>query len=236
LILHTEVFGEGDPIIFLHTGLQTGLTDFTYQREYFEKNYKVFVPDLRGHGQSIESDFSNYFNDSAIDLKETLDHYNVDKVHMVGCSLGALVGLKFSKMFPDRIKTLTLSGIMTEKPDNWYEMNKEQYAQRTEAITNEHALNYFNTLHQSDWKQFISMGKSEDWYPFEDTKDVGTFTFPTLLLFGEGIRHETKGASDFPKQDNQIHVSIIPFASHMVHTEQPELYTRVVNVFIKKYS
>ncbi|MFZ3589496.1 hypothetical protein ACOI1C_09480 [Bacillus sp. DJP31] len=35
MLLHTEIFGDGEPIIFLHTGLQTGLTDFEHQREIF---------------------------------------------------------------------------------------------------------------------------------------------------------------------------------------------------------
>ena len=43
LLLHTEVFGDGEPIVFLHTGLQTGLTDFEYQREYFKYNFKVIL-------------------------------------------------------------------------------------------------------------------------------------------------------------------------------------------------
>ena len=49
LILHTEIIGEGEPLVFLHTGLQTGMTDFNYQREYFKNKYKVILPDLRGH-------------------------------------------------------------------------------------------------------------------------------------------------------------------------------------------
>ena len=60
MILHTEIFGNGEPIVFLHTGLQTGLTDFEYQREYFQKNFKVILPDLRGHGNSKAEDFSNF--------------------------------------------------------------------------------------------------------------------------------------------------------------------------------
>ena len=52
MILHTSVIGEGDPIVFLHSGLQTGESDFNYQCEHFRKNYKVILPDLRGHGKS----------------------------------------------------------------------------------------------------------------------------------------------------------------------------------------
>ncbi|WP_369903297.1 alpha/beta fold hydrolase [Bacillus manliponensis] len=74
MILHTEVLGDGEPIVFLHTGLQTGLTDFEYQREYFKGKYKIILPDLRGHGNSVENDFTNFFEDSALDIAETLNN------------------------------------------------------------------------------------------------------------------------------------------------------------------
>lgn len=40
MILHTEVIGMGEPVIFLHTGLQTGNTDYEYQSEYFKTTIK----------------------------------------------------------------------------------------------------------------------------------------------------------------------------------------------------
>ena len=87
LILHTEILGNGEPIVFLHTGLQTGLTDFEYQREYFQKNFKVILPDLRGHGKSIAEVYSNFFEDSASDLADTLDDLNIERAHIVAVPL-----------------------------------------------------------------------------------------------------------------------------------------------------
>ncbi|MFJ5770987.1 alpha/beta fold hydrolase [Psychrobacillus sp. NPDC093180] len=56
MLLHTNIMGDGEPIVFLHTGLQTGMTDFEFQREYFSKDYKIVLPDLRGHGQSFTNE------------------------------------------------------------------------------------------------------------------------------------------------------------------------------------
>jgi pimeloyl-ACP methyl ester carboxylesterase len=236
MLLHTEIFGEGEPILFLHTGLQTGLTDFEHQRNHFQEKYKVILPDLRGQGKSNNSDFSNYYEDCATDLVETLDYYNLEKVHLVGCSLGALVGIKFAKRFPERIKTLTLSGIMAEKPINWTEIHNEQVAQQAEFLKNEKAVKFFDNLHQADWKQFIYMGEKEDWYPFEENRDVSSFTFPTLIMVGEENKYEAKGAIIYPDINQLIHISVIPFASHLVHSQQPEIYTRTLEEFIRKSS
>ncbi|WP_262370533.1 alpha/beta fold hydrolase [Rossellomorea marisflavi] len=88
MILHTDVTGQGAPLVFLHTGLQTGLTDFEQQADFFKGTHQVIRPDLRGHGSSISDEYENFFEDSAKDLAETIEHLEVGAVHLVGCSLG----------------------------------------------------------------------------------------------------------------------------------------------------
>lgn len=119
MILHTEEMGTGEAMVFLHTGLQTGLTDFEYQREFFKSSFQVVLPDLRGHGKSVSNNLSNFFEDAAMDLFDTLEKKEMESVHIIGASLGALVGLFFSKRFPKKVKSLTLSGITPGKPENW---------------------------------------------------------------------------------------------------------------------
>nr|WP_239541430.1 alpha/beta fold hydrolase [Pullulanibacillus pueri] len=73
----------------MHTGLETGLSDFEFQRDYFKEHYKIICPDLRGHGKSVCDDVSNFFEDSVEDLIATLEDLAIEAAHIVGCSLGA---------------------------------------------------------------------------------------------------------------------------------------------------
>ncbi|MBO1910584.1 alpha/beta hydrolase, partial [Microvirga sp. 3-52] len=119
---------------------QTGMLDFVYQRNYFkEHNYQVILPDLRGHGMSKvdEINILTYIEDSAEDLYETLDHLAIEHVHIVGASLGALVGLVFSKQYPERVASLTLSGIIPEKPYNWIELQAQDLKMQASVLKNE---------------------------------------------------------------------------------------------------
>lgn len=124
MILHTEEIGTGEAIVFLHTGLQTGLTDFEYQREFFKDSFQVVLPDLRGHGKSVNKDLSNFFEDAAKDLYNTLERKEIESAHIVGASLGALVGLFFAKRFSEKVKSLTLSGITPGKPEIGFRCTK----------------------------------------------------------------------------------------------------------------
>lgn len=236
MILHTEILGNGEPIVFLHTGLQTGMTDFEEQREYFQSRYRVILPDLRGHGSSKSQDLSNYYEDSAIDLKETLDHLGVGSAHVVGCSIGALVGLFFAKRFPEKVRTLTLSGMMPEKPANWSEIHRNMVEQQNGVLGSEQIRAYFDQLHGEDWGEFIRLAADEDSYPFEETSDLGEMEMPILFMVGEENANEASGASIYRELSKPIHVSVIPFAGHLVHSEQPEVYNQTLNRFLSKYS
>jgi pimeloyl-ACP methyl ester carboxylesterase len=236
MLLHTEVFGDGEPIVFLHTGLQSGMTDFEEQRDYFQSEFKVILPDLRGHGKSLSRDHSNYYEDSASDLKDTLDYLGVESAHVVGCSIGALVGLFLAKRFPKKVKTLTLSGMMPEKPANWSEIHKNMVEQQSRILENEQVVAYFDQLHGDGWREFINLARQEDSYPFEDIDDLSELKMPTLFMVGEEKADEAKGAVIVPRLNKKIHVSVIPFAGHLVHSEQPEVYNQILNRFLEKYS
>lgn len=233
MILHTNITGDGEPIVFLHTGLQTGLLDFEFQRAYFSQSYQVVSPDLRGHGQSKTEYIENFFEDSARDLLETMDYLKLSAVHLVGCSLGALVAIKFAQLFPDRIIMLAISGITPVKPENWLEMHEEDVKGQSNLLNSKEIASYFDQIHASDWRQFIHFGKDENWYPFEDVKAVTEFEFPVLFMVGENKPNETIGASIYPIANPNIRIAIVPFAGHLVHTEQPEIYTKILEVFIK---
>ncbi|MBH0230417.1 alpha/beta fold hydrolase [Halobacillus yeomjeoni] len=234
MILHTNTKGEGEIIIFLHSGLQTGDEDFTDQAEYLKDMYKVVRPDLRGHGKSYCSDFTNYFEECAKDLKETLDHFGYTSVHIAGASIGALIGILFSKTYPDYVKSLTVSGILAEKPHNWQELHHQEVAAQREMLRDEKMIQYFNQLHDSNWRELIYLARDVDWYPFIHTENFKAVkSVPVLYIAGEGNVAEVEGAAKY-SQEEHVHVSILPFAGHLVHQDQSELYTTVVEKFLSR--
>jgi len=236
MILHTKITGEGEPLIFLHTGLQTGETDFVYQQKYFQDAYKVILLDLRAHGRSKvdEVDIYNYFIDAANDLVDTMEKLEIEKAHIVGCSLGALVGLSLAKQFPEKVKSLALSGIIPQKPKDWIELRKTDIAMQNALLQNVEAIQYFDSIHESNWQEFLAESIKEDWYPFHETMDLSAINCPTLYIAGEDKRHEIEGVSIYPSQNENIHVAAVPFAGHLVHSEQPEVYTAILNLFLSK--
>jgi pimeloyl-ACP methyl ester carboxylesterase len=70
--------------------------------------------------------------------------------------------------------------------------------------------------------------------PFDETYDFSTLKCPTLYIVGEEKKHEVEGVCIYPKQNENIHVAVVPFAGHLVRSEQPEVYIAILNIFINK--
>ncbi|MGP4080897.1 alpha/beta fold hydrolase [Pseudalkalibacillus sp. R45] len=165
------------------------------------------------------------------DLKDTLDHLGVEQPHLVGCSLGGFVALAFAKKY--KVRTLTISGIISDKPNNWAEeLHAGDVAHQKALLNDPQAVAYFDNLHQSNWKQFIHMAENEDWYPFELTRDISDIHIPILVMVGEGNANEVSTASKYQQMNPNVHVSVIPFASHLVHAQKTEMYTQILDEFL----
>lgn len=99
--------GEGTPIIILH-GLMGGLSNFTGVMDFFpKKGYKVVILDLPLYTMSLlktsVANFAKY-------LKEFIDHKGYTEVILLGNSLGGHIALLTTKMYPEVVKALVITG------------------------------------------------------------------------------------------------------------------------------
>lgn len=103
--LYYEVTGEGHPLVLIHSMLMNHKM-WDEQVRHFSKKYKVITYDQRGYGQS---EITNPINDVK-DLYELLKFLNVDKVYLLGLSMGAELALNFVLTHPEKVEALILSG------------------------------------------------------------------------------------------------------------------------------
>ena len=99
--------GEGTPIIVLH-GLMGGLSNFDAVTDFFsQKGYKVLIPELPIYSMSLlktnVKSFAKY-------LHEFIIFKGYDEVILLGNSLGGHIGLYHTKMSPDTVKGLIITG------------------------------------------------------------------------------------------------------------------------------
>ena len=113
--MHYEIVGEGEPLLLLHSGAQTTrMWDEFVER--FSENYKLIIPDLRGHGGSTNPDGLFTTRQFAEDIFALLDHLDVDHVRAAGASAGAMTLLHMATRQPDRIEAMIVIGVGTYIP------------------------------------------------------------------------------------------------------------------------
>jgi 2-hydroxy-6-oxonona-2,4-dienedioate hydrolase len=99
--------GEGQPIIILH-GLMGGLSNFDGVATFFPpKGYKILIPELPLYKLPVlKTNVKNF----AKYVKEFIDHKHLKDVILLGNSLGGHIGLLCTKLYPEYIKALVITG------------------------------------------------------------------------------------------------------------------------------
>ncbi|WP_226505111.1 alpha/beta hydrolase [Pseudomonas sp. MWU16-30317] len=105
--LHYEVTGHGSPVLLLH-GLGSSGLDWEYQTEALAAHYKVIVLDLRGHGQSAKPRERYSIEGFSADVIALLEHLGCGPVHLVGLSMGGMIGFQLAVDHPQWLKSLCI--------------------------------------------------------------------------------------------------------------------------------
>lgn len=99
--------GEGTPIIILH-GLMGGLSNFHGVMEHFpKKGYKVLIPELPIYDMPmLKTNVKNF----AKYLEKFIEYKGLKDVILLGNSLGGHIGLLHTKLYPEMVKALVITG------------------------------------------------------------------------------------------------------------------------------
>ena len=115
------------PIVFIHG---VGLTHEIWQPQlnYF-KNYTTLSYDILGHGNTpLEKDQLS-FDDFSDQLIHLLDELKINKIHLVGFSIGSLIARNFAIRFNSKLQSLTLLCSIFKRSDEQQKIVNERFAQ-----------------------------------------------------------------------------------------------------------
>ncbi|HXP03240.1 MAG TPA: acetoin dehydrogenase dihydrolipoyllysine-residue acetyltransferase subunit [Stellaceae bacterium] len=100
--------GDGPPIVFVH-GFGGDLNAWMFNQPALAERHRTIALDLSGHGGSTKiMDFVLDAAGFAADIDHVLAALRVDRVHLVGHSMGGAIAVAFARSHPDRVASLTL--------------------------------------------------------------------------------------------------------------------------------
>lgn len=110
MVLHSNILGEGRPLVILHGFL--GMSDNwkTMGHKISDHGFQVHLVDQRNHGHSFHSSEFNY-EFLVEDLKTYLEAKNLKDVILLGHSMGGKTAMLFATKYANRVSKLIVADI-----------------------------------------------------------------------------------------------------------------------------
>ncbi len=110
LRLHYTLRGDSAalPLVLVH-GMRDHARSWDWVGAALARDWFVIAPDLRGHGDSDHAGSCGYgIAAFVLDLARLVDSLALERIALVGHSLGGAIALRFAAAFPDRVRALCL--------------------------------------------------------------------------------------------------------------------------------
>ena len=102
-----SIKGSGPAVFFVH-GIGARKTSWNEVCKYLEKDFTCISYDLRGHGDSPKGSLPYSLKDLVDDLETLRQKLNIQKIHIVGHSLGGMIGPAYALSFPENVISVSL--------------------------------------------------------------------------------------------------------------------------------
>lgn len=96
-------------VLFIHAAF-VDHNMFKTQFEYFSGKYNILAIDIIGHGQSTKTRRSDSIDKMSLWISKILNAEKIEKIHIVGVSLGAVLAQDFAAEYPDKVQSLACFG------------------------------------------------------------------------------------------------------------------------------
>ena len=241
--VYYEDHGQGEPVIFIHGWLDDSSV-WKPQVEALAGGHRAIIYDHRGHGQSDKPKGSYSIKTLANDLHALIQKLDMDKVILVGHSMGAMTSILFALDHPDRVSRLVLAGATA----------RCSFTMRAATVLR-HIIPYRKFIEQAQRsgyympsEQLISNGLKmafntpkyavyacldEFTNKYDVRYRVSKIVVPTVIVVGEQDKNTPLAMSRFLSAEiNGSILRVIAGSGHEVMVEKPEEFTQVLGEFL----
>lgn len=241
--------GSGEPVLFLHGA---GLT----QRwlPFYEKaaeRVDFIAPEHPGFGDTPFPEWLDGFEDLVIHYADLLDGFGLDRVHVVGHSLGGWIAAEFAVYYPERIKSLQLIAPAGLKGAELHDPYRQEGHEALERVFNGRAEEFPDYLEEGDPVEALVQNYKElttrarlAWQPRHDAKlprRLGRVQAPTQVLLPQedrvlDVRVSAQYADHIPGASVSVIASSGAPTSHVPFVQAPEALATTITDFVAVHS
>jgi pimeloyl-ACP methyl ester carboxylesterase len=247
IAIYYEVHGEGKPVLFSH-GWLDDCSIWDSQVKHFASNYTVILYDQRGHGKTdtskgVKGNYSVQVLSN--DIHSLVQKLSLDKLILVGFSLGGMAAMLFALDHPDKISKLVLVGTTAKMTlplsirflriirgllpyETFLRMSCKYkfYKPSTQNVDEEfiRASKVDNSVAFECWKEFTEN------YDIRDK--VSQIKIPTLIIVGEKDKVNLESSRYLNQEIKGSELHIITDSGHLIMIEKTQEFNQILEQFI----
>ncbi|WP_340537375.1 3-oxoadipate enol-lactonase [Nocardioides sp. GXZ039] len=238
--VHHVVTGPEDaPVVVLSNSMGADLRMWDGIVDALSEHFRVVRYDTRGHGHSPDAPGPYSMDDLADDVVALLDTLGVERAHIVGLSLGGMMGMRLAARDPERVDRLVAlcTGAHLDVGPAYTERAAQVRAEGTGSVAEGVVSRWFTPAYleaNPDVRDYhVAMcaatsaegyaGSCESIAAMDLRPDLASIAAPTLAIAGADdpatpppyLREIADGV-----QDGRL--VVVPDAAHLAAAQQPE--------------
>lgn len=258
--LAVEVDGSGPPVVLLH-GVGGRRQNWARQTAELTDDFTTFAWDARGYGDSGDVDFDidgpRRFDDFADDLERLLDHFGIDRAHLVGLSMGARIVMDFAPGHLERLASLVLAdcfyafdaSLTPEKQEEYVTlrakplMEGKTFADLAPALIESLVSPRASTSARDELRASIEALRADSYLAtlrssltFDRGDDLPSIDAPTQLIFGSDDRLTPPSiGAEMVSILPDATLAVIDGAGHLSNIEAPDAFNEILVPFLSSH-
>jgi 3-oxoadipate enol-lactonase/4-carboxymuconolactone decarboxylase len=248
---HYELTGPAEaPVIVFSHSIGASLEMWDAQVAAFAGRYRCLRYDIRGHGGSEVIDRPAKVDDLADDVAGLLDALAIARAHIVGLSLGGMMGQAFALRHPDRLDRLVLVSTSAK-------MDALTYHERAALARREGYGSFIDSVLSPRWLTADFAKRSpatiaafrdrfpRDWRGYAVCADliaeldlperIGAIAAPTLIMVGaDDPATPVAMSEDLRNRIPGSELIILPRLAHLLTVERPDIANPYIAAFLER--
>ncbi len=233
--------------LFLHAAF-VNHSMFNAQVEYFKDRYNVLTLDVIGHGNSTDTKKGDGIDGMSEWISEILKREGIDRVHVVGVSLGAVLAQDLAGRFPEAVQSLACFGgydinrfdVKMQRENGAAQMLmmlRAVFSVKWFARSNKKISAYTERAQEEFYEMNLGFPKKSFMYlatlnTMINARQPSPHDYPLLIGCGQhDIPQELSAVEAWKKNEPECKTVIFPGAGHCVNMDVPQEFNKILEEF-----
>jgi pimeloyl-ACP methyl ester carboxylesterase len=248
---HYEITGRGEPLVLVH-GLGSSARDWELQIPFFARNFQVVAYDVRGHGRSDKPPGPYGIPLFAQDLAGLINALDIGAAHIVGISLGGMIGFQLAVDSPELVRSLvvvnSLPEMVVRTPQQWVQVVRRLLVVRffgmrkmgevlarslfPEAGQEEARSALIERWAENDPRAYRETGRAIVGWSISDRLEE--IACPVLVITADQDYTPVEAKAVYAKKLRMGKLIVIEHSRHATPVDQPEAFNDAVMAFLQE--